>query len=86
MSRYRVVACSTCNKVSEEWRQCYTCLNSWCEPCQLNLELNGTEFQHPPELKGRVKYECPHCHNGFIKDSRFISPFTHKKSKSCTIM
>ncbi len=86
MSKYHVIACITCNKMTEEWRQCYICMQRWCETCHLNLELHGKEFQHPPELKGRVHYECPHCKKGYVKDSRYISPFVYKKSKSCFIM
>lgn len=85
MSKYCIIACSTCNKATKEWRQCYHCMNSWCEACQLNLELHGQEFLYPPELKGKVKYGCPHCHYEFIKDSKYISPFVHK-NKSCIIM
>ena len=86
MPQYKRVVCSTCHTVVKEWRQCYQCLHIWCELCHEDIEAEGKEIQHPVELKGLVKYQCPHCKYDFIIGSKYMTPFRFQKSKSCAIM
>ncbi len=85
MSKYKVIECNICTSRSKKWRVCYNCNNEWCEQCNNDLISSGTTIQYPPPVRGRIQYNCPYCRNGFIKDSRFITPVAVYK-KSCNIM
>ena len=74
--------CNICTNHSNKWRICYKCSNHWCEKCNNNIMANGKYIEYAK----RIFYNCPYCRNVFVKDSKIITPVTHKTSKLCIIM
>ena len=74
MSKYRVVACPTCNKITDEWSKCYMCRKRWCSTCHVKIDN-----------KSSGEYSCPHCYHEYTRGHEYTTPFVYKKPKKCII-
>ncbi len=66
--------CKLCSKNMYTVNTCYNCAASWCTDCNKHLISIGKPILHPPELRGRIQYNCPYCNNGFIDKCKYLKP------------